>query len=377
MVRREWLDLMLKIAHPVLASYSSPDGNMQGLMSDDNPERSHYRCLEAVCRTLTGIAPWLELEGLTGEERALQEKYRELARLCMYGLLYPKRQGHAGFSPEHGQTLVEAGFLSLAIVRAPSVLDTKWADPAMKASLVNALRSTRKFEPYPTNWLLFSAMVEAAFLVMGEEYDLSPVERAVNAFEKWYLGDGTYGDGKFFHFDYYNSFVIHPMYEAVLETFAPVVPKYAALLPIVKRRAARYAGILERLIAPDGSYPITGRSICYRFGAFHALANAALKDNLPEGLSPAQVRCALSAVIKKTASGGMFDKNGFLKTGVYGSQTGLAEHYINSGSLYLCMAAFLPLGLSPAHPFWSGADAAWTSKKIWAGEDLPCDKAED
>ena len=41
------------------------------------------------------------------------------------------------------------------------------------------------------------------------------------------------------------------------------------------KRHARYAEILERFILPR-SFPVVGRSICYRFGAFHALGQAAL-----------------------------------------------------------------------------------------------------
>lgn len=45
------------------------------------------------------------------------------------------------------------------------------------------------------------------------------------------------------------------------------------------------------------------------------------------------------------------------------------------GSLYLCQSVFLPLGLSDAHPFWQEADQAWTARKIWSGENVPCDHA--
>lgn len=220
-------------------------------------------------------------------------------------------------------------------------------------------------------------MIEAALLIMGEAYDPAPVDRAIDAFEKWYVGDGAYGDGERFHFDYYNSFVIHPMYVDVLEAFSECGARYAALLPTVKKRASRYAEILERMIAPDGTYPILGRSISYRFGAFHGLAHAALTDNLPEKLLPAQVRCALSAVLARTSAEGMFDEKGFLRTGVSGSQPSLGEGYICTGSLYLCQAVFLPLGLAPQHPFWSAPEEAWTSKKIWSGLDLPFDCAVD
>ena len=162
-----------------------------------------------------------------------------------------------------------------------------------------------------------------------------------------------------------------------MQVFAPHVPAYAALLPKVKKRARRYAAIQERLISPEGTYPMTGRSLCYRFGAFQALAHAALSGNLPEELSPAQVRCGISAVMERTVKGGMFDEKGFLKVGVIGNQPSLGEHYICVGSVYMCVAAFLPLGLSPAHPFWSAPDEPWTNKKIWEGADLPCDEAVD
>ena len=89
-------------------------------------------------------------------------------------------------------------------------------------------------------------------------------------------------------------------------------------------------------------------------------------------MKPPQVRCALSAVIDRImANGNMFDEKGWLLPGVYGCQPGLAEMYINRGSLYLCSAVFLALGLSPEDPFWTGEDEDWTAKKIWRGEDMP------
>ena len=48
----------------------------------------------------------------------------------------------------------------------------------------------------------------------------------------------------------------------------------------VNARAARYASILERMIGPEGSYPVVGRSICYRFGVFQMLSQAALEHML-------------------------------------------------------------------------------------------------
>lgn len=372
--RSDWLSLMLRIADPILKNLAKR--RLHEVMPVDRHDRTMYAHLEAFGRTMTGIAPWLELEGLDGGEGEIQRQYRLLAAECIDAATAPESPDYMNFSEGYGQSLVDAAFLAHAIIRAPHSLYEALGE-RVKKNLSAALKSTRKFLPYPSNWLFFSAMIEAALYVIGDEYDIKPVEKAVSAFEKWYVGDGTYGDGERFHFDYYNSFVIHPMYIDILTAFAPTVPEYARLLPIVKKRASRYAAVLERMIAPDGTYPIIGRSISYRFGAFHALSHAALIDNLPDGLSSAQVRCALSAVIEKTAEGGMFDENGFLRTGVYGHQPDIGEGYICTGSLYLCEAVFLPLGLAPSHPFWVCADEPWTSKKIWSGMNLSCDHAED
>ena len=58
-------------------------------------------------------------------------------------------------------------------------------------------------------------------------------------------------------------------------------------------RAARYAAIQERTIGPDGSFAAIGRSLAYRCGAFHLLADAAYRRMLPEHLTPEQ--CATLA----------------------------------------------------------------------------------
>jgi hypothetical protein len=138
--------------------------------------------------------------------------------------------------------------------------------------------------------------------------------------------------------------------------------------------AARYAEIQERSINTDGSFPVYGRSIVYRGGAFHHLANMALQRQLPTSLSPEQIRCALTAVIQKTLdASNTFTEKGWLNIGLYGLQPNLADFYINTGSLYLCSTIFLPLGLPSDDPFWTNNNADWTSKKIWEGKDTKGD----
>jgi hypothetical protein len=161
-----------------------------------------------------------------------------------------------------------------------------------------------------------------------------------------------------------------------LDVCGSEMPVWKDLASRVAERARRYAAILERLIAPDGSFPAIGRSLAYRFGAFHLLAQMALRHALPDGVSPAQVRSALTAVIRRTMSPPeTFDANGWLRIGFCGHQPGVGESYISTGSLYLCAVGLLPLGLAATDEFWSAQGQPWTSVRAWSGQAFPIDRA--
>ena len=97
---------------------------------------------------------------------------------------------------------------------------------------------------------------------------------------------------------------------------------------------------------------------------------------MPAEVAPEQVRGALTAVMRRTlGAAGTFDEKGWLRIGLAGHQPALGETYISTGSLYLCTAAFLPLGLGAADRFWSGAATAWSSVKVWSGADSKLDHA--
>ncbi|MDF3059767.1 MAG: hypothetical protein K0R17_3982 [Rariglobus sp.] len=221
--------------------------------------------------------------------------------------------------------LVDAAFLAHALLRAPQALFASLPE-VTRERLHAALRSTRTVQPGFNNWLLFSAMVEAALLRFTGEVDLMRIDYAVRQHEQWYKGDGAYGDGPNFHWDYYNSFVIQPMLLDVLDVAAPRSDAWKKLLLSVRDRARRLAAVLERLIAPDGTFPPIGRSLAYRCGAFQHLAQMALQHDLPDETTPAQARCALDAVIRRTLDvPGTFDAAGWLRIGVHGSQPNLGK----------------------------------------------------
>lgn len=375
--RADWLHAMLQIAEPVIVNLA--ENRLKEYMpAVFHPDRKTYMHLEALGRTVMGLAPWLELEEIPEEEREIQEKFRQLVRKGLANAVNPDAKDFMNFSEGYGQALVDAAFLAQAVVRAPKQL-YELLEEKDKRNFIVALKATRRFTPFVCNWILFSSMIEVALYVMGEQdYDMTRIEYGVRMFQKWYVGDGTYGDGERFRWDYYNSFVIQPMLLDILGTMREVRADYEDLYQTFRKRASRYAAIQEQMIGPDGTYMVIGRSVSYRFGAFQALAQAALMENLPKQLSNGQVCAALTAVLHKVMEHPqMFDENGWLNPGVYGNQPGLAEDYICVGSLYLCMAVFLPLGLPITHPFWQEQEQDWTAKKIWSGVDVQVDHAED
>lgn len=372
--RKYWLDTMLLIGAPVLEALKRRT-LAETLPVEFHSGRSGFAPLEAFARLACGMAPWLELEGLEGEEEQLRAYYAKLMLEALDAATDPDSADYMDFEAE-GQPLVDAAFLAHALVRAPKRLASQ-LNERVRHNVIAALKKTRRTAPSGSNWLLFSAMVEAALYILGDpEYDRMRVGYAVHMFMDWYKGDGVYGDGKDYHWDYYNSFVIQPMLVDVITLFEQDSAHYPQLKPLIMQRARRYAAVLERMIAPDGTYPFLGRSIVYRFGAFQLLAQAALQHFLEASLQPAQVRCALTAVIRRIMEfPGNLDENGWLRPGVYGYQPELAESYINTGSLYLCAAVFLPLGLLPEDAFWSGENQNWTSQQIAAGKNVMRDHA--
>ena len=375
--REYWLSVLERVAEPVLAALS--ERKLAATMPVEAPhgnvaDRRQYTYLEAVGRLLAGIAPWLETGEKDGREGALRRRYAELARESMAAAVDPASPDFMNF--KHGsQPVVDAAFLALGLLRAPTELWQKLGE-ATKRQVIEALRSTRVIRPGFNNWLLFSATIEAFLAHAGEQWDAMRIDYAVRQHEEWYKGDGVYGDGPQLHWDYYNSFVIHPMLLQVAETASKVSKAWDTFQPAIGARARRYAAIQERLIAPDGSFPAIGRSLAYRCGAFHLLADMTLRRQLPEGVLPEQVRAALTAVIRRSMeSAGTFDGKGWLRISFCGHQPAIAESYISTGSLYLCSAVLLPLGLGKEDPFWRNAGQPWTGKKVWEGRDIAADHA--
>jgi len=375
--REYWVSVLTKIANPLLNSLSN-EILRKNMPVECNPGNSESRkmvtYLEAFGRLVAGISPWLELGEDNTNEGQLRKKYIELTRKCISISVNPSSPDFMNFT-KGGQPLVDAAFLSHGLIRGFTQL---WQplDEKTKKNLVDSLKSTRTIKPGYNNWLLFSAIVEAFLLKSGNEWDSMRVDFAIKKHLEWYKGDGIYGDGPDFHWDYYNSFVIQPLLLDIIKILVEHGYEEEETYQLVLSRAKRYASIQERLFSPEGTFPAIGRSLAYRFGAFQLLSQISLMNQLPEELTPGQVRSVLSTVIQKMIEApGTFDQEGWLTIGFYGHQPSIGETYISTGSLYLCTTGMVALGLPANHRFWTSPAADWTAKKVWRGVDLKNDHA--
>lgn len=392
--RQVWLEHLDKLAGPIITNLANDElkKNMQLVLAapdweSDIRRKSAY--LEAFGRLMSGISPWLNLEGGSTEEIALRNKYRPLVLKAISNAVNPSAKDYMEWESGN-QRLVDAGYFAFAFLRSPWLWNN--LSETTRKQVVSALAKTRTVNPVVNNWILMSGMIEVFMCHYGYPYDEMRVDYAVRQFDQWYVGDGMYSDGPYFHADFYNSYVIHPFLSRIIEELNTKTEsqrgtieklkseikrekgKYEELTEKMKIRNNRYAVILERMINTDGTYPVVGRSLIYRGGAFQHLSDLSLRKVLPSELSPAQVRTALTAIIKKTTENpNTFTPDGWLNIGIYGAQPALADIYITTGSLYMCANILLPLGLPDTDEFWSAPAQPFTSQKIWRGENWPTD----
>ena len=377
--RDYWCSLAYKMAQPVLENMAKGElqKNTKTEFSPSFDNRDHSVVyMETFGRLMSGIAPWLTLSDDETPE-GLQRKQLRIWALAAYkNAVDPESPDYLCWG-KAGQNLVDAAFIAESFLRA---WETLWIplDDVTKQRYIKEFQALRKIDPPYSNWLLFSSTIESLLAKAGAQFDEYRVNMACRKVEEWYVGDGWYADGPSFAFDYYSSYVFHPMYLETLQAMADA--KRSSRIDYHKyheralKRAQKYAIILERFISPDGTFPVFGRSIVYRLSAMQPLSLMAWYQTLPKELSNGQVRAALTKVLHR-----MFDAQenfndaGYLTIGFCGSQPDVADWYTNNGSLYMTSMVFMPLGLPANHPFWADAPQPWTQVKAWGGQPFPKD----
>lgn len=377
--RQYWCQQAYKMAQPVLENMAKGElqKNMKLEVSPNWDGRSKkVAYMECFGRLMAGIAPWLSLPDDDTAEGKQRKQLRTWALAAYKNAVDPQSPDYLAWRG-HGQALVDAAYVAESFIRGYKAL---WEplDSVTKKRYFEEFTQLRRVDPPYTNWFLFSSTIESFLAKAGAPYDEFRVNTACRKVEEWYVGDGWYADGPVFAFDYYSSYVFHPMY---LETLQNMIDAKANTRLDYKKyrdrelkRCQKFAIVLERFISPEGTFPVIGRSTPYRLAAMQPLALMAWYQTLPKDLSNGQVRAALTKVMHR-----MFDYQnnyndaGYLTIGFCGSQPNTADWYTNNGSLYMCSLCFMPLGLPADSPFWTAPAEPWTQVKAWGGKPFPKD----
>jgi hypothetical protein len=117
----------------------------------------------------------------------------------------------------------------------------------VQKNLVAALKSSRSIDPGENNWKLFASTIEMFLHTVGEKRDDARLFEALRKHRDWYVGDGMYGDGPEFHWDYYNAFVIQPMLLENLDVVGDEAAEWKTFGQKVREHLAHFASIEEEL----------------------------------------------------------------------------------------------------------------------------------
>jgi len=152
--RQKWIEIVERVSQPVLEAISRqklratmPVETVRG----HEKERAQSTHLEA---SPACSAAWLrglkQRQAGNAAEEKLRARYRDWARFSHSLCTDPQSPDALNFGTNR-QSLVDAAFLALAIVRAPNQLWTQ-LDSTTRQNLVTAMRETRKLQPGQNNW---------------------------------------------------------------------------------------------------------------------------------------------------------------------------------------------------------------------------------
>src|SRR4051794_20010461 len=151
--RKVWLTYLDRLARPILSSLANDQlrEKMPVVLSvriDNAEQRKKTAYLEAFGRILSGIGPWLNLEGGAKEEVLLRNQYREWAVKATANAVNPSAKDYMLWVG--GQPLVDASFFSLGLIRCPWLWEH--LDTSTRNNVRSALLTTRNTVPGYNNW---------------------------------------------------------------------------------------------------------------------------------------------------------------------------------------------------------------------------------
>lgn len=311
--------------------------------------------LEGFARMSVAWGSWL---GLSANPTVLQGRGRrvDVAELMVRGLLDGSDPGGPWWWGEIGdrdQRIVEAAEIATGLWLGRDRLVSALGRDGLNR-LLDWLGQVEGRGVYPDNWILFPSFVATIQRGLGRHVPDASIDRGLDEMIARYRGDGWYADGPGHAFDQYTGWAIH--WHLLL--WARVDgDRRSRLRALIERRARTYLrGILPQFAA-DGSRPLYGRSLGYRFAAVapFALAELLALGAVPPGLAR---RISSGTIARHLEDGAVDPATGWFRRGVGGERPEVCERYMSAGASAWAAHALVALGLGETASFWTEVEGA-------------------
>ncbi len=339
----DFQNMLLQLVEPVKCHYSKGKAELDlGAVSAGYGSRIGR--MEGFSRILWGMVPYW---AGGGEDKTLLPTYIE----GITNGTNPDHEEYWGDLGDKDQRMVEMAALSYGILMIPELLWEPLSENA-KNNFANWLNQINDHTQAENNWQYFLVLVNMALKSVGKKWNKARVDKAMEKYESFYIGNGWYGDGLRPQKDYYVSFAIH--YYCML--YAKVMKKEdTKRCELFCERAKTFYQSFIYWFDKEGKALPFGRSLTYRFAqaAFFSMYALAEVDNSTLPITKGMISRHLAYWMKQP----MFDNGGILTVGYTYPNSNMAEGYNGAGSPYWALKTFAFLALEDSHPFWSVEEA--------------------
>jgi hypothetical protein len=306
--------------------------------------------LEGFARMSVAWGAWLGLAS-NGSSIPGPDGLIDVEPLVVRGLLDgtdPTGRWRWGGMADRDQRIVESAELATALWLGRARLGSSLGSVGL-AQVLSWLSQVQGLDVYDDNWVLFPSLVAAVERSFGRPVPDSAIDTGLDIMLDRYRGDGWYADGPGEAFDAYTGWAVHWHMLLWSRIDGDRRPRTRRL---VEQRARTYlAGIVPQFAA-DGSRPLFGRSLGYRFAAAAPFALAGLfgLDPVPPGLAR---RIASGTIVRHLQQGALDPATGWFRRGVAGERPEVCERYMSAGASAWGAHVFVALGLPGDADFWT------------------------
>jgi hypothetical protein len=323
--------------------------------------------LEAFARMSVAWGAWLGLDE-NGVRVGYEGESTDVLELVVRGLLDGTRSdGPFAWGPieDRDQRIVEAAELATALWLGRTRLVPALGPDGLR-QVVDWTAQVHDRDVYDDNWVLFPSIVATVTRGLGGRVADRRIDEGIDAMLARYAGDGWYADGPGHAFDQYSGWAVHWHLMLWARIDGHRRPRIAR---VVERRFRTYLRATVPLLAADGSRPLMGRSLGYRFAAAAPVALAALLrvDALDAGLA----RRIASGIVRHDIEAGAIDPDtGWLRRGIAGERPDVCERYMSRGAVAWAAHALVALGVPSGDPFWRARERRLPAERSTGTEAL-------